>query len=91
MGMPAEPHPLGSTFIPLHMPTYMREKDFLEIWLPSFQKMMEQYAARGVRSNPFLENDWDRYLDIVHDTFPAGSVLWMEKGDPKLVKEKTGR
>jgi len=88
MGMPLEPHPLGSVFIPLHMPTYMREKDFSEIWLPSFQKMMEQYAARGVRSYPFMENDWDRYLDIVHDTFPAGTILWMEKGDPKLVKEK---
>ncbi len=89
-GMPAEPHPLGTIFIPLHMPTYMREKDFVEVWLPSFQKMMEQYAARSARISPFLENDWDRYLDIVHDTFPAGSVLWVEKGDPKLVKEKLG-
>ncbi len=90
MGMPIAPDPMGSVFLPLHMPTYMREKDFREVWLPSFQKMIEQYAARGVRINPFMENNWDRFLDIVHDTFPAGGVLWMEKGDPKLVKEKLG-
>lgn len=90
-GLPAHPHPEGSVFFPLHMPTFMREKDFIELWLPSFKAVTQQYAARGIRCNICLEDDWTRYLDIIHDEFPAGSVLRIEKGDPKLFKDKLGK
>ncbi|MEG0379892.1 MAG: hypothetical protein RR614_15545, partial [Eubacterium sp.] len=88
-GRPTTPHPEGTVFVPLHMPTFMREKDFLDLWLPTFKIMIEQYAALGVRCNIFCEDDWTRYLDVLQD-FPAGTQMWFEYGDPKLIKEKLG-
>lgn len=88
-GRPPVPNPSGTVFIPLHMPTFMREKDFLELWLPSFKVMIEQYASLGIRCNIFCEDDWTRYLDVLQD-FPAGTQMWFEFGDPKLIKEKIG-
>ncbi len=88
-GLPAQPHPEGSVFTPLHMPTFMREKDFAELWYPTYKTMLEQWAATGARTTAFCEDDWTRYLDYLLD-LPAGTVLWFEYGDPKTIKEKLG-
>lgn len=90
-GMPETIHPEGGVFIPLHMPTFMREKDFSEIWLPSYKTMLQQYAALGVRPQMFCESDWTRYLDILLSEIPAGSQLMFEYGDPQTIKDKLGK
>ncbi|QSX09181.1 hypothetical protein J0B03_03680 [Alkalibacter rhizosphaerae] len=89
-GMPDVVHPEGAVILPLHMPTFMREKDFVEVYLPTFQKQLEQYAAVGVRPSIICEDDWSRYLDIIHDAFPAGTKLIFEYGDPRTIKDKLG-
>ena len=89
LGMPENPHPEGFIGMPLHMPTYMREKDFAEVWLPTFLKLVQQFAARGARISAFCEHDWTRYTDYLQE-FPSGSVLKFEYGDAKLLKEKLG-
>ena len=91
MGRPAYVDYQANIFYPLHMPTFMREKDFVELWLPTYKRIMEQDAAHGIRPFIFLEDDWTRYLDIVQDQFPAGCVLGIEKGDPKTFKDKLGK
>jgi hypothetical protein len=90
-GLPANIHPEGSVFIPLHMPTFMREKDFTEIYMPSYKKMLQQFAAVGARPNMFCEHDWMRYLDILLSEIPAGSQLAFEYGDPQTIKDKLGK
>lgn len=89
-GLPVNPHPEGSVACPLHMPTFMREKDFAEIWLPTFRAMMEQYASKGVRLAAFCEDDWMRYLDYLLE-LPAGTHLMFEYGDPQIIKDKLGK
>ncbi|MDO4287991.1 MAG: hypothetical protein Q4C55_02275 [Eubacterium sp.] len=88
-GLPRKPHPEGSILVPVHMPTYMRPKDFEEVWLPTFMKMVQQYAAVGARCWLGLGNDYTRYYDVLQD-FPAGTIMYMEKGDPKEIKQKLG-
>ncbi len=90
-GIPAVPSPEGAVSTPLHMPTFIREKDFVNIWLPTYKRLLEEYASMGIRVSAFLEDDWTRYLDIVASEFPAGTKLQIEKGDPKLFKEKLGK
>ncbi|MEG0378874.1 MAG: uroporphyrinogen decarboxylase family protein, partial [Eubacterium sp.] len=90
MGLPETPHPEGNVFIPLHMPTFMREKDFVDIYLPTFKTLLEQYAALGVRCCLFCEDDWTRYADILME-LPAGTQLLFEYGDAKVLKEKLGK
>lgn len=89
MGLPPSPSPLGAVSTPLHMPTYMREKDFVEVWLPTYKRLLEEYAARGIRVSAFNEHDWMRYLDILQD-LPAATVLRFEYGDPQTIKDKLG-
>lgn len=89
-GLPANPHPEGSVFVPLHMPTFMREKDFAEVWMPTYIKLTQQWAACGVRTSMFCEDDWMRYLDHLQD-MPAGSQMQFEYGDPKTIKDKLGK
>ncbi|MBF7095912.1 uroporphyrinogen decarboxylase family protein [Alkalibacter mobilis] len=90
MGKPAFAHPLGSVMTPLHMPTFMREKDFMEVWMPSYKKMFEQYAALGIRGGAFCEDDWMRYLDNLLE-LPSGMILMFEYGDPQKIKDKLGK
>ncbi|MCR3921256.1 MAG: hypothetical protein NUK65_01910 [Firmicutes bacterium] len=90
MGLPANPHPEGAVGTPLHMPTFMREKDFMEVWLPTYKKMYENYAALGIRGSAFCEDDWMRYLDNLLE-LPAGMRLMFEYGDPQTIKDKLGK
>ncbi len=87
-GIPANPR--GSVFLPLHMPTFMREKDFAELWWPSFKRMVDEYASMGFHCKLFCEHDWMRYLDYLAD-LPTDTMMTFELGDPKLVKEKLGK
>lgn len=87
-GIPA--YPGGSVFLPLHMPTFMREKDFAELWWPSFKRMVDGYAAMGYRCRVFCEHDWMRYLDYLYE-LPTDTMLVFEFGDPKAVKDKLGK
>lgn len=89
-GLPSKPHPEGCVVAPLHMPTFMREEDFAEAWLPSFKKLYEQYAALGIRGMAFCEDNWMRYLDYLME-LPAGTILYFEYGDPQKIKDKLGK
>ncbi|MCL1912533.1 MAG: uroporphyrinogen decarboxylase [Eubacteriaceae bacterium] len=74
---------------PLHMPTFMREIDFAELWWPSFYRLWNDFASLGYRCYAFLEDDWMRYLDYVQD-LPTGSVFKFEYGDPQVMKDRLG-
>lgn len=89
MGNQAVPQKYNATFIPLHMAPYLRGKDFDRFYWPSFKKLVEGLAEKGMRSYLFVEQDWMRYVDYLAE-LPAGTVMTFEYGDPKLVKEKLG-
>lgn len=78
------------TSFQLHMATYLREKDFAEVWYPSWKRMVTDYASLGMRCAAFLEHDWTRLLDYLYD-LPAGTYLTFEFTDPKQIKEKLGK
>ncbi|KPU44398.1 uroporphyrinogen decarboxylase (URO-D) [Oxobacter pfennigii] len=89
-GMPKVISNYSHAFLPLHMPTFMREKDFEKLWWPSFKKMIDEYASLGVHCRLFCEDNWDRYLDYLYE-LPANTVMMFEYGNPKLIKEKLGK
>jgi len=89
-GMPATVSNSAAVFIPLHMPTFMREQDFAKLWWPSFKKMIDEYASLGVHCQLFCEDNWNRYLDYLYE-LPVDTRLMFEYGDARLIKEKLGR
>jgi len=78
------------TTFQLHMPTYLREKEFAEVFWPTWKRQMDDYAALGMRGGAFLEHNWNHLLDYVYDT-PTGSYYTFEATDAKLIKEKLGK
>lgn len=88
-GLPSDPSKYGHVFLPLHMPPFMRTKDFEELWWPTFKNMIHHYAAQGIHSTIFCEQDWTRYVDYLQE-LPTNTVIWFEYGDPKVIKDKLG-
>lgn len=74
----------------LHMATYLREKDFAEVWLPSWARMLNDFSSLGMRCGAFLEHDWTHLLDYLQD-LPTGSYFTFEFTDPKKLKDKLGK
>ncbi len=74
----------------LHMPSFMRPKDFEKYWWPTFLDMCNTLASMGIKTDTFCEDNWERYLDFVSE-LPANSVVKFEKDNPAVVKEKLGR
>ncbi|MEY7999112.1 uroporphyrinogen decarboxylase family protein [Clostridium sp. Mt-5] len=89
-GMPVQISNYGSVGMPLHMPTFMREKDFAKLWWPSFKRMLDEYASMGIHCSIFCEDDWSRYLDYLYE-LPTDTIMMFEYGDIKKIKEKLGK
>ncbi|MCR3923382.1 MAG: uroporphyrinogen decarboxylase [Firmicutes bacterium] len=89
-GLPNIPGEPGVTFIPLHMATFIRNKDFEKFYWPTFIQLVRALDEAGQTIVIFLEDDWTRYLDYVYD-LPANCRLMVEYGDPQLFKDKLGK
>ncbi|MFZ7119464.1 MAG: uroporphyrinogen decarboxylase family protein [Eubacteriaceae bacterium] len=77
------------TFIPLHMGSYMKEKDFTKFYWPTFKAYVDGLAAAGAGANIVVEEDWERYLDYLNE-LPKGTTFIFEYGDAKKIKAKVG-
>ncbi|MPW26555.1 uroporphyrinogen decarboxylase [Alkalibaculum sp. M08DMB] len=89
-GLPNNPHKLGHVFMPLHLGTYLRRKDFEKLYWPSFSKFINIMAEHGQTASLFCEHDWMRYLDLLQE-LPENTRILFEYGDPKEIKEKLGK
>lgn len=77
-------------FFPLHLATFMKEKDFLPLFWKPWLRQVTDYASLGLHSYGFCEHDWMRYLDHLME-LPTDTRLQFEQGDPKTIKEKLGK
>jgi uroporphyrinogen-III decarboxylase len=78
-------------FIPLHIPTYLRPKDFEEVYFPSFKKVIDGLIEMGLTPTLFMENTWTPYYDYINE-LPKGKIIGMiENDDLKIAKEKIGK
>ncbi|MBU5302223.1 uroporphyrinogen decarboxylase family protein [Eubacterium callanderi] len=89
-GLPANPHKYGQTFMPLHMATYLRNKEFDKFYWPSFHRLVEALHDAGQPCYIFCEADWTRYLDYLWE-LPEGTRFCFEYGDPQTIKDKLGK
>ncbi|MCB6570637.1 uroporphyrinogen decarboxylase [Eubacterium limosum] len=88
-GAKGTPEVCGACMIPLHMATYIKEKDFERFYWPTFKKLVEELVKTNTAVSIFMENDFTRYLDYMQE-LPEGCQLMAEFGDPRLFKEKLG-
>jgi uroporphyrinogen-III decarboxylase len=86
--MSRPPGPNNTVFMALHMPVFMRTRDFEKIYLPTFKAVVEKLCNSGYYLLIFFEGDWTRYFDILQEFPKRKIVAWIEYGDMKLAKEK---
>ena len=86
---PAARDPKGTVFMPLHMASYMRPKEFETIYWPTFYKLLHGMAEKGHSCYCFCESNWERYVDFLQE-LPQFTRLHFEYGDPKKIKDKLG-
>jgi hypothetical protein len=79
------------TSFQLHMASYLRVKDFEEVWFPTWKRQVTDYASFGIRSFAFLEDRWEEPLLEHMNQLPTGSYFTFEATDAKLMKEKLGK
>lgn len=80
----------GVVFIPLHLPTYLRPKDFEKLYYPFLKRMTQDLFDSGHRPMIYCENDWEPYLDYLQD-MPDGEIYTIfEAGNLKKIKEELG-
>ena len=79
------------TSFQLHMASYLRVKDFEEVWLPTWKRQVTDYASFGIRSFAFMEDKWEEPLLERMNELPTGSYFTFEATDAKLMKEKLGK
>lgn len=80
-------------FSPLHLPTYLRPKDFAKLYLPFMKRYLEEMSVkRGYSIYFFMENDWMPYLELLQE-LPDNTkfVGLFEKGNLKEMKAKLGK
>ncbi len=89
-GSYSKPTDAGLIFIPLHLPTFLRPKDFEKLYFPFMKRMTQDLFDAGYRVMYYMENDWAPYLEYLQD-MPKGPVLGMfEHGDIRHIKNKVG-
>ena len=74
-------------WVPLHLPTYLRPKQFETFYWPFMKQFVSDMNADGYRVMIFCENEWGPYLEYLKD-LPAGPNSYIfEKGDLVACRE----
>lgn len=77
-------------FIPLHLGTYLKPKDFETFYLPFLIQVLEIYTQANYTVCLFLENDWTHYLNYI-EAFPEGNIIGIfEYGNLSAIKKRVG-
>ncbi|MGL4607132.1 MAG: uroporphyrinogen decarboxylase family protein [Eubacteriaceae bacterium] len=85
------PGTIASVFMPLHMPSYLRTKDFEKLYWPSFKALVEEIIEAGYSIQIFFEKNWTRYYEFLQDLPKKGIIGYFEEDDLGVVKEKLGK
>jgi uroporphyrinogen-III decarboxylase len=77
-------------FSPLHVPTFLKPKDFEKFYFPFMKRYFEEVSGKmGYSLLCYMENNWEPYLDIMQDLPDNVKVIGLfEHGDMALYKEK---
>lgn len=74
----------------LHLPQFIRPKEFEKIYWPSFKKYVETFAGAGYKILILFEKNWMHLHEFLQD-LPKGSVIgFFEEDDLRVVKKKLG-
>lgn len=84
------PDPDRFITIPMHLPTFLRPKDFEKVYWPSFKKFAEALTEKGYKLFYLFEGNYEHLHEYLQE-LPKNKVAGMfEHDDLKLVKKNLG-
>lgn len=80
-----------SIFNPMHLPQFLRPKDFEKIYWPSYKKIIEHFAAKGCVVQSYFERNYSHLYEYMEE-LPKNSVFGLfEDDDLRVVKKRLGK
>lgn len=77
-------------FVPMHLPQFLRPKDFEKIYWPSYKKQVEYLIENGFTPMFYFERKYEHLFDFFRD-FPKNKTVGLfENDDLRIVKKKLG-
>lgn len=74
----------------LHLPAFLRPRDFEKVYWPSFKAYIEMFAAQGYKFMIFFERNWEHLYDYLQE-LPRGCILgFFEDDDLRKTKAALG-
>jgi hypothetical protein len=84
------PNPDKFITIPMHLPTFLRPKDFEKVYWPSWKKFAEELTSRGYKIFYLFEGNYEHLHEYIQE-LPKNKVAAMfEHDDLQLVKKNLG-
>jgi hypothetical protein len=75
---------------PMHLPAFLRPKDFEKVYWPSFKKLTEGIVAQGHNVMFYFEKNYSHLYDYLQE-LPSHNVSGIfEEDDIRVVKQKLG-
>lgn len=81
--------PGTSHFIPLHLAPFINMNQFETYYWPTFKKMLDDLADKGIACHLFVESDWTRFSGYLA-SLPESARMHFERSDPAHIKETVG-
>ncbi len=78
-------------FIPMHIPAFMRPKEFEKVYWPSFKGLVEYMVAQGHNVVCYFEKKYGHLFDYLQDLPEQGVIGVFQEDDIRLTKEKLGK
>lgn len=86
--VPCKPH--KAIFIPMHIPPFLRPKDFEKVYWPSYKALIEYIVAQGNSAICYYEKKFGHLFDYLQDLPKQGVIGMFQEDDIRVVKEKLG-
>ncbi len=79
------------TLLPCLLPTYLTEKQFGQIFWPSFKKMIDEIDRLNGKMMIFMEGNWEHLYDFMNELPVNKCIGVLEKDDIFKAKDKIGK
>lgn len=85
-----EPSATKTILVPMHLPPYLRPKDFEKVYWPSFKAMTDYFVDKGYILQIWFEKNYSHLYDYLQE-LPKQNILGIfEEDDLRVVKKKLG-
>lgn len=85
-----QPQEDKAIFVPMHIPAFLKSKDFEKTYWPSFKEFAEYMAESGHNVVYYFEKKYEHLFDYLQELPKKGVIGIFQEDDIRLTKEKLG-